>query len=604
MTSTLDQLGLISPTVKAQGTALDPKWASNLVAVKINRGLSLMSRTTLRFLDPGYALATAAVFALGTDVEVSVGSTSLFKGKVTVASIEDSGVNVPEFVVMIDDAACMLSVSYNIVTYENLQASDIISKLCSASGLQSDVTLPSKAGTYEYLLQQGSDLEFVDTLTRRLNCVWWVEDKTFTVRPAPAGVDKSPKLTLNVAEDLLDFSVRASSLRPLDIAVNGWDANQLQDVVGKSDAGTISPTVQSVFVDPFTGNKPKSALKASALAASDGNPRDQSEAELLADSLHTSLQSQRVVARGSIFVHPELKPMDIVQIGNAGPMNGRYTVTEVEHVYTHRGFKTYFVAGPVRQSVLVDSLATGPSSESGFMHQGLTTATVSTHGTADDQGGDHSGMVKVKYAGGSGALVSAWARVLSFGGGDKRGGVFLPEVNDEVLIGFERGDTRHPVVLGGLFGGKTKLAADDKAVQNGSVDYRRITSRAGHMIEMGDNEAPDKSHVKLALGADGYEMRLGLDRFDIKMPSGKPFAITVGNASIEIDDQGNINIKGMKISIQGQQDVEVKAAMKLTAEGTAGISLQGATAELKGDGTATLQSGGQTAVKGAMVMIN
>ena len=47
-----------------------------------------------------------------------------------------------------------------------------------------------------------------------------------------------------------------------------------------------------------------------------------------------------------------------------------------------------------------------------------------------------------------------WARVLSPGGGANRGMQWMPEVNDEVLVGFESGDVRQPVVLGGLYGQK------------------------------------------------------------------------------------------------------------------------------------------------------
>jgi hypothetical protein len=88
------------------------------------------------------------------------------------------------------------------------------------------------------------------------------------------------------------------------------------------------------------------------------------------------------------------------------------------------------------------------------------------------------------------------------------------------------------------------------------------------------------------------------------MPSGKPFAITVGDAKIEIDAQGNISISGMKITLSATQDISIQSKTQLQAKGTAGISLQGATAELKGDATATLQSSGSTAVKGSVVMIN
>ena len=55
------------------------------------------------------------------------------------------------------------------------------------------------------------------------------------------------------------------------------------------------------------------------------------------------------------------------------------------------------------------------------------------------------GRVKVKYPWLSQDHASDWARVVIPGGGTQRGMQFLPEVNDEVLVGFEQGDINFPV---------------------------------------------------------------------------------------------------------------------------------------------------------------
>jgi uncharacterized protein involved in type VI secretion and phage assembly len=49
---------------------------------------------------------------------------------------------------------------------------------------------------------------------------------------------------------------------------------------------------------------------------------------------------------------------------------------------------------------------------------------------------------------------SEWARLLLPPGGPA-GTSFLPEVDDEVLVGFEHGDTARPVILGRLWDGRT-----------------------------------------------------------------------------------------------------------------------------------------------------
>jgi phage protein D/phage baseplate assembly protein gpV len=582
-----------APVIKVSGAPLDLAVQNSLVALRVNLGLSTMGRATLRFVDPGYALAASRTFALGVAVEIGVTTTSVFKGVVTGASIEQSMTHIQELVVTVDDAAYKLNLAHRIASYEKVTIPDVISKLASLNGLA--VEVPSDPTQHDYLLQRGSDLAFLESLTRRINCVWYVNDTKLVVKKA--GGSDGAALKLRVADTLIDFSVRTSGLRPQQVQVNGWDSEQLDAIVQTDDSpdvGTDAPFAQ--------GYKQASDLPVSSpskIVVDESNPNTAGEAGTLATSLQTMWRSEAIVARGTARATAALKPYTKIVIDGNGPMDGEYLVNEIEHVYTSRGFFTKFVAGPVRPNLLVDSFGVTPR-DPGFAYQGLVTAIVSDLGTDND----HIGMVKVKFAAWDKDLVSAWARVVFFGAGKSRGGVFLPEVGDEVLVGFERGDTRHPVVLGGLFGGQVPIAADSNAVQNGAIDYRRITSRTGHVIELGDGDADTKSHIKMALGKEGYLVRMGLDRFDIQMPAQKPFLIKVGDASIEIDAQGNISIKGMKISIEAQQDLTLKATTQLQAEGTAGISLKGATAELKGDGTATVESGGNTAIKGGMVMIN
>src|SRR5690606_13076623 len=109
-------------------------------------------------------------------------------------------------------------------------------------------------------------------------------------------------------------------------------------------------------------------------------------------------------------------------------------------------------------------------------------------------------------------IESDWARITTIGGGPARGMSFIPEVNDEVLVAFEGGDVRHPVVLGGLFNGKDKALADLVGA-SGSVDARRITSRLGHVVELGDGGEPATQHVLLGLANGGsppdHKLRLG-----------------------------------------------------------------------------------------------
>ncbi len=64
-----------------------------------------------------------------------------------------------------------------------------------------------------------------------------------------------------------------------------------------------------------------------------------------------------------------------------------------------------------------------------------------------------AGRIKVKFPW-SPHDVEAWARVSLPLGGNRTGLWALPEIGDEVVVGFEHGDVRAPVVIGSLWNGE------------------------------------------------------------------------------------------------------------------------------------------------------
>ena len=192
--------------------------------------------------------------------------------------------------------------------------------------------------------------------------------------------------------------------------------------------------------------------------------------------------------------------------------------------------------------------------------------------------------------------------MLGLGAGAGRGQVVLPEVGDEVLIGFEDDDVTRPVVLGGLYGSKstTPTAAVDN---NGAVITRALTSRLGHVLEMSDGTAPATQHVLLAAAGLKHSLRIGKDRADLKVPDGIPLKITAGSSFIEFDGKGGITIDATTVTIKAKTKVETSAA-EIDTKATGALKLQGTQASLKGTGMAAVEAGGILEVKGAMVKIN
>ena len=71
------------------------------------------------------------------------------------------------------------------------------------------------------------------------------------------------------------------------------------------------------------------------------------------------------------------------------------------------------------------------------------------------------GRVKLRFPWLDDTYVSDWTRTVQFGGVKRRRLIVPLDVDDEVLVAFDRGALDHPFVIGGLYNGKDKPGAVD-----------------------------------------------------------------------------------------------------------------------------------------------
>jgi uncharacterized protein involved in type VI secretion and phage assembly len=173
------------------------------------------------------------------------------------------------------------------------------------------------------------------------------------------------------------------------------------------------------------------------------------------------------------------------------------------------------------------------------------------------------GRVKVSYPWHSQPTQSYWARVVTPMAGKDRGIYFIPEVEDEVLVAFERGDLRFPYVVGSLWNGKDKAPAGNS---DGKNDIRMFKTRKGHKLTFNDNTG-SQGLVQLELN-DGK--KLSIDDNGIKVDDGKGNSIVIksNGGSITIQAATDMSIKAPKIAIEASGTLDVKAGGTLTLKGS------------------------------------
>lgn len=581
----------LAPIVKFNGTTLATAWIDALVDLRVERELQVPSRCTLRFTDPGYVLLGGNTVTLGMAITVAAADGGqLIAAEVTSIAVDQQEGDNPTLVVTGHDKSHRMGRPTAVTTYLNMAYSDVVSKI--ASSYELTASTDSTELTVEYLLQVDSDMGLVTELARRAGFDWWVEGTTLYFKKPVAGTVTD--LTLH--NQLHSFSVRASGHNPDSFTVDGWDRTKQAQVTSTatttSAALKATSTLATAVASP-AGSFGRAVVLTAGIAAS-----NQDEADQLSQALAQRAASCAVTARGVAEGTSAIKPGGSVKVTDAGPLSGQYPVTKVEHLYgTGRPFLTRFVAGDRRPTSLVDVLGSPRAvATAATSHAGLVVGQVTNINDPNK-----TGRVKVRYPGLSATDESAWARLLAVGGGSSRGNVFIPEVGDEVLVGFESGDPRQPVVLGGLYGDKSAIPA--WAVQDGKVSARGMTSRLGHVVNLSDGTAPADQFVMLQLAGQAHTFKLAKNEVDLTVPSGTPVNITAGSTKITFGQDGSIDIEGMNITIKATNNLtlqgvqgSIKASAQLALEGTAQASMKGSMVQINGDA--------MTAIKGGVVQIN
>lgn len=587
----------LTPLVHLSGSPLPLSWLGQMVELRVELQYQVPGRATLRFVDPGYALIDSGTVKMGSSLEIvdPTGESTLIAGEVTGVSVDQRQGQQPELVVVAHDRAHRMGRATAVRTFSASSYSDVVQKIAAEAGLTAECD--GTGEVFPYFMQADSDLGLVTELARRVGYDWWVEGTTLYFKRPAAG----PTVRLRVPDDLRSFTARATGHAPDNVEVDGWDRDQQQQVVATTSASSASPAVKSTSGLATLAAGRSAAFGTATLRTAGIGAHTDSEATTLGGALADRSEACSVSAQGVTTGNGSIVLGAVVTVVDAGQtVSGGYPVTRVEHLFRPgTGYVTRFACGDRQPRTLVDVLggggaASGRSSTPAHLHPGLTVGVVTN---IDPE----TGRVKVRYPGLTSTYETGWARVVAAGGGRSRGGVWVPEVNDEVLVAFEGGDPRQPVVIGGLYGAKSTLPPT--TIQDGAVQQRSLTSRLGHVIQLLDGTAPEAQAIELTLAGGEHKLHMGKDKTTLTLPAGYEFSITAGATSIKIDTEGGVTISAPKITLTGEQAVQASAP-QVSLSADAQLSLQGdAQASLKG-AMVQIQSEGPLQAQGEPVMIN
>ena len=572
----LDLLDTSLPSFAILVDGVDIAEQATLVSLETSRALDRLpyAHLVLQDGDPAeetFALSEGPLFPPGAEVEVLLGynrtNESVFKGIITRQRVEAPRVGSSRLHVEVRHPAFKMSHARKSRIWQEVTDGDALADLAESHGVRFDGTTTTiRASLVQH---QATDWDFAVMRAQMIGqCLLATDDGLTLVTPGPqAG---GPQVRFG--QDIYSIEIELDAERqPSEVETGAWDsANQ-----GIATVTSEGPT----FVGP--GNTDYATLgdiggDTSRRRAS--GARDQAE---LDDWAGAEVTRRRIsVMRGLVEVQGKasFQPGDSIDLQGLGArFNGQAFVSAVRHQLARGDWRTYLQLG-IDPSFHHERVSVDAPAASGLL-PGIRGLQV---GTVDALEGDPAGeaRVAVKLVTETETDEVIWARPLSIGGGADRGFVMLPEVGDEVFLGFLDGDPRDPILLGGAH----SSAAANPYPGADANHVKGVSSREGMKIIF-DDEA-----VKLTL----------------ETPSGHKVVLDDEESSITLkDSNGNTVVMSSDgIVLESGSDISMTATGDIKLKGT-NFSVS-ATAEVKAEGSAgaKLTSSGQTTIEGSLVMIN
>jgi len=320
----------------------------------------------------------------------------------------------------------------------------------------------------------------------------------------------------------------------------------------------------------------RASLSALSKAAPDGSekiyktsgfstaPKIVSDARSLDDVLlreKSRAMGRMVICQGQSSV-PAVKVGRCVSIKGLEQLDGHYLVSSVCHVVNATGsYRNGFVCHPLDIAFPAAHSAVAGETQ-------LQSAVV-----VDNKDPDGLGRIKVKFPWLE-SEETIWVRFLTPHAGADRGWFALPEIDDEVLVGYAFDNPHHPIALGALY---NKNASPPSSTQSAENDVKLFCTRGGNQIMINDKSGSEEITITTKDNSNSIVLN---------MPGPK----------ITIQSDGDILLKGNNIRLESEQELTLKAGSNMKVEASGNM-------ETKASGTFNAE-GATVTVKGNPINLN
>ena len=586
--------GVIKLTVFSEGKKLDE--SIRIVDILVRKAINAVPSARLTILDgdmpeKDFPVSNTKDLAPGKTLKINAGykdkEDTIFEGVIVKHSVAITGDNYSRLHIECRDSAVAMTIGRKSSNFVDSKDSDVIKELIGRySGLSSSVE--DTATEHKELVQYYcTDWDFMLSRAEVSGLLVIVDDNEISV--APPQVDGSAVLKVTYGEDLKEFHAEIDARHQYkEVKGYSWDPDT-QEVVeqvatteslnkqGDLDSATLSKVIG---LDSFHLQTP-TMMETTALKDWAGGQQIKSGLSRITGSM--KFQGSSMVKPGTLI--------ELEGVGNR--FSGDVFVSEVVHEISEGNWisSAGFGMSPdwfAERRDLSAPMASGlvPGAE------GLQIGVVMK--LDEDPEGQNKIQVKVPLL--QADTEGVWARLANYYASEGIGEFFIPEVGDEVVLGYLNNDPAHPIILGSLYSSQKQppypLTADNF--------IKAIVTKSELKVEFDDDKkiitiiTPEKNKIVIS---DENKSILITDQSDNKFELSDDGIVMDSPKDISFSAKGKISIDAMgEISISSKADLKA-AGMNIEHNADVGLTS-------KGGASAELSAGGNTTVKGAMVMIN
>lgn len=553
---------VISQKVLINGATLSGEVRVN--AISVSTVHNKISTATIVIHDGDVAsrefkLSNSDTFKPGNEIEIKLGHhgdvETVFKGIITKHALKCKQ-NVSSYLfVEARNKAVKLTIGRKNKYFTDKKDSEMIEQVSKAAGIKTNI--PATSVTHKEMVQYYvSDWDFI--LHRaEANGMLAFTDLNELVIAAP-NADSSPVLTATYGDNIFEFETEMDARRHFK-SIKTYSWNAAEQKIEQSEEGKFSFASNGNLSDSDLSK----VIGLSELSLHHAGDIKDLELNQWANAYAMKNKLSKLCGRIKVIGNTKVKPGTVVSIkGISDRFNGNVYVTGVQQQFSLNNWFTEIQFGWSNEWFYkTDDIIEKPSSGLVPGINGLHTGTV----TKIDKDPEGNFRIKVKVPLIDDKEDGIWARVATLDAGKDRGSFFLPELNDEVVLGFINDDPRQAVALGMLHSKKNAAPVTVTDKNNEKGFYTR-------------------SKMKLFFNDDKKSVT-------VITPKKKSIVISDDDGSITIKDELNnkIIMDSAGITIESAKDINLKATGKLIASGKAKVELT---------------SAGQAVLKGKMVNIN